>query len=374
MYERRKIFINKGNPMLNNYSTKKILVFFFCLLVLINVSLAQIEKGPYLQSPTKTSITICWFSAETGYGEVRFGIDSSLNRNMFSDQKTMYHQITLDNLNPQTEYFYQVRGSGYVSEINYFKTAPYDTTAFTFAVLGDTRSGHDAHSKIVQQIIKLNPDFVMNTGDLVSSGGSESEWEKFFEINSGLMKEIPYYPVLGNHEGNSGKYFNYFSLPGNERYYSFTWGNSKFLVLDSNTPFRDSTSQHEFLREKLEEGKKNQFVFVFYHHPPYSSVEKRKKERETTRSIFISNFSVRKPDIVFNGHDHNYQRYFVDNVNYVIAGGGGAPLYEIEHADSGFVKGYSVYSYCLVSVNKNILKMEVFDLNGKLIDSLEVKK
>ena len=28
-------------------------------------------------------------------------------------------------------------------------------------------------------------------------------------------------------------------------------------------------------------------------------------------------------DIVFNGHDHNYQRHVVDGVTYVVTGGGG---------------------------------------------------
>jgi predicted phosphodiesterase len=361
--------------MLNNNSRIKILsVLILGSAIFSNVSIAQIEKGPYLQSPTKSSITICWVSEETGYGEVRFGIDSSLNRNKFNDQKTTYHQITLDSLNPQTEYFYQVRESGYMSEINHFKTAPYDTTAFTFAVLGDTRGGHDVHLKIVQQIIKLNPDFVMNTGDLVVNGSSESEWDKFFEINHDLMKNMPYYPVIGNHEGNSKNYFNYFALPNKERYYSFSWGVGRFIVLDSNKPYGESEEQKTFLSNALGSIDSNKFIFAFYHHPAYSSVNKRREDREKNRHHFLDIFQKRKPDFVFNGHDHNYQRYLVNGVNYVIAGGGGAPLYEIDIPDSGFVKGYSVYSYCLVSVDKNKMKMEVYDLTGKVIDSLEIKK
>jgi predicted phosphodiesterase len=365
----------KGNLMLNNHSRIKILsVFILGLAIFSYVSIAQIEKGPYLQSPTKSGITICWVSAENGYGEVRFGIDSNLNRNVFSDKKTTYHQLTLDSLNPQTDYIYQVLGAGYMSESYHFKTAPYDTTAFTFAVLGDTRSGHDAHSKIVQAIIKLNPDFVLNTGDLVANGGSKSEWDKFFEINRDLMNNIPYYPVLGNHEGNSENFFNYFALPDKERYYSFPWSVARFIALDSNKPYEESEEQKTFLSNALVSIDSSKFVFVFYHHPAYSSVNKRREERGKNRHHFLDIFQKRKPDIVFNGHDHNYQRYLVNGVNYVIAGGGGAPLYEIENQDNGFVKGFSDYSYCILNVNKKNIKMEVYDLNGNVIDSLEIKK
>jgi hypothetical protein len=38
-------------------------------------------------------------------------------------------------------------------------------------------------------------------------------------------------------------------------------------------------------------------------------------------------------DIVFNGHDHNYQRSLVRGVTYVVTGGGGAPIYEIRRVD-----------------------------------------
>jgi predicted phosphodiesterase len=365
----------KGNLMLNNNSWIKILcVFILGLAIFSNVSVGQIEKGPYLQNTTQTSIAVCWISAEIGFGEVKYGTDSSVSEKKSKEIKTTYHQITLNNLKPQTEYYYRVAGSNYESEIYKFSTAPHESTAFSFVVLGDTRDGHEVHEKIVEKTISHNPNFVIHTGDLVSKGSRQADWDKYFEINEILMRFTPYYPVLGNHEGNDERYYNYFALPDKENYYSFTWGNSKFIMLDSNEPFRDSASQHDFFKNELKEGRNNQFVFVIYHHPPYSASDKRKKERAETRSIFIDDFSVHKPDVVFNGHDHNYQRYLVDSVNYVVAGGGGAPLYEIDNPDRGYVVGKKEFSYCFISVAGSQLKMEVYDLNSNIIDSLEIKK
>ena len=41
---------------------------------------------------------------------------------------------------------------------------------FNFVVLGDTRSRHDVHAKIVNRIIQKDPLLIVNTGDLVKDG------------------------------------------------------------------------------------------------------------------------------------------------------------------------------------------------------------
>ncbi|MFH2004320.1 MAG: metallophosphoesterase family protein [Bacteroidota bacterium] len=349
------------------------LTFIVAIIIISTTNLvAQIQIGPYLQNPTQTSITICWIAEETGFGEVKFGTDTTLSKSRFSGQKTTYHRIALDSLNPQTEYYYQVSGNGYSSDVYKFRTAPADTSFFTFVVLGDTRTGDEVHKQIVEKIININPDFVINTGDLVPNGTRLKDWDIFFDINKDMMKTIPYFPVLGNHEENSDHYFNYFLLPGNERYYSFSWGNSFFIALDSNNPYIKSEEQKTFLNAQLEEGKEKNFTFVVYHHPPYSSVNTRREDREKNRHHFLDIFQKRKPDIVFNGHDHNYQRFLVNEINYVVAGGGGAPLYKIGIPDEGFITGAEEYSYCIITVSGPNLKMEVFGLGGKLLDKMEI--
>lgn len=361
--------------MLNNNSWIKILfVFIFGSAIFSNVSIGQIHNGPYLQNTTQTSITICWVSEEIGFGQVNYGFNKNLSSSKFSDAKATYHQIILDSLNPQTEYYYQVIGGGYASDVYKFKTAPADTTPFTFVVIGDTRTGDEIHKQIIEKIILIKPDFVLNTGDLVSNGRRPKDWDIFFDINKDLMKTIPYYPVLGNHEENSDYYFDYFALPGNERYYSFSWGNSYFIVLDSNNPYVNSEEQKAFLAKKLKKAKVKNFSFVVYHYPPYSANDKRRNDREKSRVHFAGILENNKPDFLFNGHEHNYQRYLVNDINYVVAGGGGAPLYKIGSPDEGFVTGAEEYNYCLLTVAGKNLKMEVYALDGRLLDSMELKK
>ncbi|MEA3307196.1 MAG: hypothetical protein U9Q34_05385, partial [Elusimicrobiota bacterium] len=79
-------------------------------------------------------------------------------------------------------------------------------------------------------------------------------------------------------------------------------------------------------------------------------------------------------DIVFSGHDHSYERLYKNGIYYVIAGGGGAPLYDMtkKHENSQiYIKSYH---YLTLSVKKNKLFFEVFNGEDKRIDSFKVKR
>lgn len=354
----------------------KRITFLTTLILFLNLYSysAIIEKGPYLQNANQTSITICWVSSEEDVGEVRYGKENKLKNKIKEKEKTRFHQIILDKLSPQTEYSYRISGDGYESQIYKFKTASKEETPFTFIVFGDTRTGHNAHKEIVGKIISINPDFVVNTGDLIGDGENLFDWDMFFDINKELMKTIPYYPVLGNHERDSKNYFDFFALPGEERYYSFSWGNSHFIVLDSNGTYLRSKKQKDFLKQELENNKNKKFIFVFFHQPPYSSKDARKMERENIRYYWGQIFEEYKPDIVFNGHDHNYQHFFVKGTHYIVAGGGGAPLYNVETPDEGYLKGEEANHFCIIYIAGEKLKMEVYRADGSIIEVLEINK
>ncbi len=66
--------------------------------------------------------------------------------------------------------------------------------------------------------------------------------------------------------------------------------------------------------------------------------------------------------MVFSGHDHLYQRGEVDGLDYIVSGGGGAPLYPIRcgirgkrrcRVDDGMKKAVSAYHYVSVAVFKS---------------------
>src|SRR5262245_41828261 len=91
-------------------------------------------------------------------------------------------------------------------------------------------------------------DFILNTGDMVADGRDLAAWQTMFEIEAPLLRELPLFPTLGNHEryyyGHGvPTYLKYARVPdelgGAETYYGFTWGPVRFVVLDSNDDWSD---------------------------------------------------------------------------------------------------------------------------------------
>ncbi len=86
------------------------------------------------------------------------------------------------------------------------------------------------------------------------------------------------------------------------------------------------------------------------------------------RQTFVPLFEQYSVDIVFNGHDHDYERSYCGGIYYFVAGGGGAPLRNQarEHPCSElFLKKYH---YCKLSSINDSLIINVFDNNSFLID------
>ncbi|RLD74098.1 MAG: hypothetical protein DRJ07_19995, partial [Bacteroidetes bacterium] len=152
--------------------------------------------GPYLQKMSDDEVTISW-ATYGGATEIK-----KSDKVIQEVSQYQHHQSTIARLEPNTKYTYDVLKDGTDRGKGSFTTFPEETEPFTFVTLGDTRTRHDVHQKIVNRIIKEDPLFVVNTGDLVSKGNSMQDWEHFFDINDQLIRHTPYYTVLGNHEQN----------------------------------------------------------------------------------------------------------------------------------------------------------------------------
>lgn len=239
---------------------------------------------------------------------------------------------------------------------------------FTFAVIGDTRSGDDTYRKIVNMVMEHKPAFVINLGDVVRRPGSLSDWKRFRELSSPIT--VPYFLAPGNHDAADEEseciFREQVALPGNGLYYSFSAGNSLFVVLDSYLAGHKreiSGEQTDWLADVLKAaGKRHKFVFL--HHPLYSdrlslsgTLAGHPKKRDRLRDL-LEFYSV---DAVFAGHLHLYQRKVFDGLTQIISGGGGAPLIA-EDEQGGFLH------FILMTVDGETVSGEVIDLDGKVKD------
>ena len=254
---------------------------------------------------------------------------------------------------------------------------------FTFVVYGDSRepAGYEK-DVIIERIIKERPSFVVHTGDMVLYG-EEHQW-KIFDIFEGKIidRGISFYPVLGNHEYHTREkshppdpdkrlkhYFNRFKYIREKRWYSFEYGNSLFIILDTNTDYSSESYQYKWLMKKLK-GESPIFLFIIFHHPPYTKADMYKVNRSKSERFLAGIFesykekNLAKVDIVFSGHVHNYERYRYNGINYIVTGGGGAPQHSINRNPDDFYTGEGTsYHYCKITVSRTKATFEMIKLD-----------
>ncbi|MBI5866974.1 MAG: metallophosphoesterase [candidate division Zixibacteria bacterium] len=244
----------------------------------------------------------------------------------------------------------------------------------TIVIYGDTRTDAETHRKITDLIMRRHPAAVFHTGDLVEDGTRESDWVTFRSIAAPLRAVAEFFPALGNHEKQSPLFFSEFDLPNNEQWYAVDRNQMRFIVLNSNAPADSWSAQFHWLDSTLSHpGDSTLFTILIFHHPPYSSGGHREDEMGLRRTI-VPLFRRHGVEAVFNGHDHDYERLRCDDIDYVVAGGGGAPLYDRGRQLDCSVKFLKTYHFCKLSRVYDRLTVGVYDLGDTLIDRFEVQK
>ncbi len=364
---------------------KKFAAVFTILIISINIPAVGSEYsdftnkyisiivGPYPQNPDLDSIFIIWeTSVPTSVNIVVFGLTPDLDNVVYCNDTDYFHQIELDDLVASTKYYYKVISDGIESDVYSFYTLFGEDESLRFIAYGDSRGVWDnwKNAKVVANAIeKEQPFFVLHTGDIVNDGTVSDQWIDFFNVSK-FVQNSTLYPSLGNHENYGEYYFKYFLLPKKELWYSFNSGSVHFVCLDSN--FRNSLRFSQLFWMIKDLRLNNQpFKVVFFHYPPFSSGNH--GSTRILRWIWGLVFEYFNVDIVFNGHDHCYERGNVRSVNYIVTGGGGAPPYDV---GSSWWTIYSekTFHYCLITVNQEELFFEAKKPDGTVFDSFIINK
>lgn len=353
---------------------------------------------PYLEMPTSDSMTITWRTSTEKDGAVLYGIRPSLDMEVSDPTPVERHSFTLTGLLPDTEYTYQAYSNDEpVGEVYSFRTAPREAVPFLFAVVGDTMYSEPEKLQIEENILEDDPSFVVHVGDFVGEMGGyqESLWrEHYFEDYADLLCRIPVIPILGNHEyqgvimvffsipGAAPLFHDYFTLPKNERWYSFDWANCHFVMLDANIPedLKEGGEQLDWLVQDLEQStdgiKDPDWIFACWHEPAFSSgMGQFDLMGENLRNNVVPLMEQYGVDIVFYGHDHFYERSFKDGVTYIVSGGGGAAPHPILDKVNPYSQvTVDSYQYMRVSVNGLLVQVESVDTLTTVLDSFTLEK
>jgi predicted phosphodiesterase len=360
---------------------EKIILIIISILLVISFSNvngiinqdSSIIIGPIPQNTRMNSTYIIWQTdIKTLNNSVHYGLYPNCNDMIHINKLTDFHKIKLDDLNPSTKYYYKVKSDEIESDIKSFHTSFEEDYSITFIVYGDTRGVWDnwKNASIVAKAInEEKPNFVIHTGDFVKDGRNISQWIDFFSISK-YTHNTTIYPVLGNHEYYSDLYFKYFEIHDNGYWYSFDNGPIHFIGLDSNKKNIYNLNQIIWLYNDLKSNEKK-YTIVFFHHPPYSSGAH--GSSYLIRLLWKPIFRIFNVDIIFNGHDHIYERGKVNNIYYIVTGGGGAPLYKT--GDKWWtLNSEESYHYCLINADQNELFFQSKTPDGIVIDSFIIEK
>ncbi len=352
------------------------LVFVFCL-VFASLLEAAIIKGPYLQNVRKGAITICWETENDSKGTIYYGPTPDYLFQYTESFAKKNHEVTLSNLNWSSLYHYKVVCDGTETEDYTFRTAALPGEPFKVVAYGDNRTNDGDHQTVVDAILSHAPDLLLNTGDLVEWGFNPSLWQAFFNIEQPLISESPLYAAFGNHEiGGNLFWERFFSFPtessGNEHYYSFEYGNVNFICIDSTTLVVPSGAQYDWLVSSLQSAAAKphiDFTILFFHYPVYSCGNH--GSNTFMQQIVKPLLEEYEIPLVFNGHDHDYEHALVNGVNYIVTGGGGAPLYGVDPQE-WTIYAEKTLNFCVLDVSGPTINFTAYRPDGTEIESFIV--
>ena len=349
----------------------------------------NITKGPVLLRAYQHTAAIMWESDSNSTQQLRWGADNSAEQVVVSrpekveygvNKQAFIHKVWLENLQPGQVYNYSISASSPQNKTYYFRTIPAETNEVTFVVYGDSRTNPTEHRKIVEQIIKHKPDFVVHTGDLVTNGNIYEQWGKqYFEPVKGLAEHTAIYITKGNHEGKNGNFEKLLIPPGEKKNFGFKFGPLYYYLADN---YSQELSDKELLNRIVENvhDAEAKWKFISFHYPALNFSGHNSKWCYPNA---LPMFAKAGADFVISGHTHIYERFKpvappihsgANFVTYITSGGGGAPLADKPKPSNFYAAAESTLHFCLFKIKGDTLTMDTIEANGNVIDHLEIYK
>jgi tartrate-resistant acid phosphatase type 5 len=253
-----------------------------------------------------------------------------------------------------------------------------------FAVIGDYGDAGVAEAGVATLVKGWEPDFVATVGDNnYPSGAAATIDENIGQYYSAYIAPYQgaygpgaeanrFFPALGNHDwytSHARPYLDYFTLPGNERYYDLRRGPVHLFVLNSSSEEPDGrtadSEQARWLAAQMA-GSNAPWKIVVLHEAPFSSGRVHGGEPELQWD-----FAAMGATAVLAGHEHFYERLEKDGVLYFVNGLGGRQIiYRFGDATAGSAARYNQdYGAMLITAGQTCINFSFTNRHSMLIDS-----
>ena len=359
------------------------------LLAASSAATVTLTRGPYLQRLTTTAVTIVWNTDVPAACSLAIRPLGGTAAVIQGETGTVC-AIPVTNRAPGTQYAYVPRADGVPLDAESVFRTDGPGRPFSFLVVGDSGLTGPDQTAVRDRMLETPPDFLLHTGDMAYPDGAAEDFNpKFFWPYRDLIRHLVFWPCLGNHDRNTDNgapwraaFYTPANNPaGSENYYSFDFGNAHFVVLNSNGDTAPGSPQHTFLDRELG-ASKALWKFVIFHHTIYSSGNH--GSRIDIRNSLVPLLDQHGVDVVFMGHDHDYERTLSlrgDQVVgpgagtvYVTTGGGGGELHPFETENAFTAYKEVAFHYTRVAVDGSTLLLQMIREDGAVRDAMTLGK
>lgn len=243
-------------------------------------------------------------------------------------------EVKLHGLSPGERYRWIVEVAQGHELSGEFRVAPPKDAPFKLGWIADTMDLNLTGP--LAQLLNAQPDLLIHGGDFQYMTSPIDSWTGMFDRFAPLMAKSAFHICIGNHEYEDQNEFEvqYSRLlygqgeqGGTVDYHAQVFGPVLFILLNSEIELAASESpQHKWLIAQLERAAGAGLIPIVAYHRPYFTFGSSKPNFQT-RDALHPLFVQHKVPVVFNGHNHCYERFEVDGMTYVMDGGGGALAY-----------------------------------------------
>lgn len=387
-------------------------------LLLVQAQAARLVRGPYVEGVSARSAFVCWrtdvpteaaltwrrvargasWTVEDAAPKLQHCLEAALEAPGRYEYRVRYREPKAEPVWTSTRAFQAVRGPA---------------EPVRFAVLGDSGQATPAQFAVAARLTAARPEFILHVGDVVYPYGGDRDYDdKYFAPYGPLLGGVPVFIAIGNHDyanvkrsGTRGRawlrdnFLRVHRLPRQrlagewvasepERtYYSFDWGAGHFAAVDVNEAFpvkaapgiAAGSEQWAWLDADLA-ASEAPWKLVFLHVPLYSSGS------HGSSAFLIEHlaplFERHGVDVVFQGHDHDYERTApiaggeraARGPVYLVVGNGGAALYR-QSAHNPWTEVFeSRHGFLEVTLSAASLSARAIGEDGREFDRFELKK
>ncbi len=285
------------------------------------------NDGPYITfgEDPQTEMVVSWLTRTTTKTEILFGTSpDNLEKVSSTDPRGHLHHLYLSDLAPNTKYYYKINknfGADHDSDVFSFTTAPSSNEDFKVIIVGDMQPTWidtlRAGELVARGIAAENPNFVIQLGDLSSSGDMAQIWHFTMQNFPLYAANSPFQLAVGNHDYAGGGNVNtrmLFPNPYNSSqglYYSFDYGNAHFINIDNfDSGYGQMTyTQKDWVVQDLIEAKSRgqQWIFISFHHTILTTGTS--SQNWDLQSWLVPIADKYDVDGVFFGHDHHFEHW-----------------------------------------------------------------